>query len=204
MDPTIQSDIQAQFEASSEISLPNFLQPEKYQQVGEALKQISKCAKSWKNKGPANKRCYDVLAPLQEFHVSKNDEDIQKLNESKNIVFSCVKFLSSDATFLLMSNLTGLNFHPLATVCSEDDNDDSKSVTDAEDNSADQEEVYSNSKNSKKSGKTRLQNDVTNVSLTASTTAQKIKNENVTMDTEECLSKCSAEIRRWRQVKPYP
>ena len=58
LEPDIQAEISAKFEDSSEISLPEFLNEEKYNLVTEALKQES----SWVKKGPANQRCFETVA----------------------------------------------------------------------------------------------------------------------------------------------
>ena len=57
LEPDIQAEISAKFEESSEISLPEFLNEEKYNLVTEALKQES----SWVKKGPANQRCFETV-----------------------------------------------------------------------------------------------------------------------------------------------
>ena len=61
LDPLTQSEIQSEFENNSEISLPNFLQAEKYTKLSAALKQLSGEQVIWKTEGPANKRCIGVL-----------------------------------------------------------------------------------------------------------------------------------------------
>ena len=57
LEPDIQAEISAKFEETSEISLPEFLNEEKYDLVTEALRQES----SWAKKGPANQRCFEKL-----------------------------------------------------------------------------------------------------------------------------------------------
>lgn len=57
LDPEIQAEVSAKFEETSEISLPEFLNEDKFKLVSEALKQTS----NWKRKGPANQRCYEFV-----------------------------------------------------------------------------------------------------------------------------------------------
>ena len=57
LEPDIQAEISAKFEETSEISLPEFLNEEKYDLVTEALRQES----SWTKKGPANQRCFETV-----------------------------------------------------------------------------------------------------------------------------------------------
>ena len=170
LDPMTQSEIQTQFETNSEISLPNFLHPEKYCMIKAAFKEISETSKMWKNIGPANKRNIDILSK----------EDSIESNDCQKIVRSCMDFLSSDAVFLLLSNLTGLNLHPMAMVDSDDDSD--KEIKDEN-----TENGIQDSKNMDK-----------NIKVKSSTSSIKATNyENSTM---KCHSKCRPSARRWRQV----
>ena len=72
LEPDIQAEISAKFEETSEISLPEFLNDDKYERVSEALKQIS----SWKKKGPANQRSFEIVD-----------------HEANDIIRDCIKFL---------------------------------------------------------------------------------------------------------------
>ena len=72
LEPDIQAEISAKFEETSEISLPEFLNDDKYERVSEALKQIS----SWKKKGPANQKSFDFVD-----------------HETNDIIRDCIKFL---------------------------------------------------------------------------------------------------------------
>merc|ERR1719192_1157780 len=81
--------------------------------IKAAFKEISETSKMWKNIGPANKRNIDILS----------NEDSIESNDCQTIIRSCIDFLSSDAVFLLLSNLTGLSLHPMAMVDSDDDSD---------------------------------------------------------------------------------
>ena len=68
---------------------------------------------TWQKVGPANRRHYDVL----------EDEE-----EVSPILKECLQFLSSDAMFLFLSNVTGIKLHPLA----ESDSDSSPEESDDE------------------------------------------------------------------------
>ena len=100
LDPETQGDIQTQFEENSEISLSQFLTAELYSQVSQAL---AGQANAWRREGPADRRCYQVL-----------DGEVDTLS-------ACIRFFSSEAFFLLLSNLTGLRLHQLAPADSEDE-----------------------------------------------------------------------------------
>ena len=170
LNPMTQSEIQTQFETNSEISLPNFLHPEKYCMIKAAFKEISETSKMWKNIGPANKRNIDILS----------NEDSIESNDCQTTIRSCIDFLSSDAVFLLLSNLTGLSLHPMAMVDSDDDSD----KVDKDENT---ENGIEDSKNMDK-----------NIEVKSPTSSIKATNyENSTM---KCHSKCRPTARRWRQV----
>ncbi|KAF7703427.1 prolyl 3-hydroxylase OGFOD1 [Silurus meridionalis] len=95
MDPLYQAQVQQEFEDTSEIRLPNFLQEEKYKRVIEALQSATI---EWERRGPPNKRCY-ARAQLQNL---------------PSCLKECWDLVSSEAFFLLLSNLTGLSLHALA------------------------------------------------------------------------------------------
>uniref|UniRef100_A0A673MYX5 Prolyl 3-hydroxylase OGFOD1 n=1 Tax=Sinocyclocheilus rhinocerous TaxID=307959 RepID=A0A673MYX5_9TELE len=94
LDPCYQARVQQEFEESSEICLPSFLQEEKLRQVRSAL-QLSEI--QWERKGPPNKRCYGCV-------------DMQSV---PSCVQECWELLSSESFFILLSNLTGLRLHYL-------------------------------------------------------------------------------------------
>lgn len=73
LDPEIQAEVSAKFEETSEISLPDFLNEDKFKLVSDALRQTS----NWKRKGPANQRCYDIV-------------DYEQANQT---IQDCVRFL---------------------------------------------------------------------------------------------------------------
>jgi len=109
-DPNTQGDIQAQFEESSEINLTQFLNPEKFSLVAEALKSAEL---KWTEVGaPDKKRCYTLKEQLPE------------------VVHKCLTFFQSDPFALLLSNLTGLKLHPLAE--SDEDESDGEAATSEE------------------------------------------------------------------------
>ena len=72
LEPDIQAEISAKFEETSEISLPEFLNEDKFTLVSEAMRQVS----SWTKKGPANQRCYETIN-----------------HEAHDIIRDCIKFL---------------------------------------------------------------------------------------------------------------
>ena len=110
LNPETQVDIQSQFENSSEISLSEFLQPELYNDLCLALASHE----SWTRMGPPDRRCLDVL----------DDHD-----EVDEVIKSCLQFFTSDAFYLMLSNLTGLKLHQLAP---ESDNEEEEQEDKAE------------------------------------------------------------------------
>uniref|UniRef100_A0A8C2EJK2 2-oxoglutarate and iron-dependent oxygenase domain containing 1 n=1 Tax=Cyprinus carpio TaxID=7962 RepID=A0A8C2EJK2_CYPCA len=110
LDPRYQARVQQEFEESSEICLPSFLQEEKLRQVRSAL-QSSEI--QWEQKGPPNKRCYGCV-------------DMQSV---PSCVQECWELLSSESFFILLSNLTGLRLHYLCGDEDESENEDGKSET---------------------------------------------------------------------------
>ncbi|XP_044125949.1 prolyl 3-hydroxylase OGFOD1 [Bufo gargarizans] len=95
-----QSQIQDEFEDSSEILLKDFLKEEKFRAVCEALETRHI---DWELLGPPNRRCYK-----------------RAKGQLPDALSSCMDLLRSEAFFLLLSNLTGLKLHFLAP-----DNEDS-------------------------------------------------------------------------------
>ena len=181
LDPFTQSEIQVQFETNSEISLPNFLQPEKYCLVSAALKKVSACENSWKTVGPANKRCIDML--------NLTEDDDAEVIECQRIIKSCKEFLNSDATFLLLSNLTGLNLHPLASVDS-DENDEAGIAIENEDKADKPQSICE---------KVDLNSANMYINNLTATTSERENND--TTAELKCHSKCITSVRRWRQVR---
>ncbi|XP_054426228.1 prolyl 3-hydroxylase OGFOD1 isoform X2 [Pteronotus mesoamericanus] len=109
MDHQIQ--IQEEFEEQSEILLKDFLKPEKFAAVCEALE---KGDVRWSSRGPPNKRFYE------------------KAEESTlpDVLRDCMTLFRSEALFLLLSNFTGLRLHFLAP-SEEDETEDTASAPDS-------------------------------------------------------------------------
>ncbi|XP_063044717.1 prolyl 3-hydroxylase OGFOD1 isoform X2 [Engraulis encrasicolus] len=103
-----QIEIQTTFQESSEVCLKNFLKTERIQEIRNAL-QLAEI--QWITKGPANKRHYEYA----------------EMGSLPPCVQECWELLSSEAFFLLLSNLSGLKLHPLAenNDSSEDEEEDS-------------------------------------------------------------------------------
>ncbi|NXG44810.1 OGFD1 hydroxylase, partial [Psilopogon haemacephalus] len=95
LDMDSQAQIQEEFEERSEILLKDFLKKEKYQLLCEALQNK---AIQWSKRGPSNKRLYEAA------------EEESLPEELKGFL----RFLHSEALFLLLSNFTGLKLHFLA------------------------------------------------------------------------------------------
>ena len=108
LEPETQGEIQAQFEENSEISLAQFLTGEQYSRVSQALagREVS-----WRREGPADRRCCHVLG-------GEGGEG----GESSPSLSAALRFFSSQPFLLLLSNLTGLRLHPLAS--SQEDSED--------------------------------------------------------------------------------
>lgn len=102
LDVNTQSEVQSKFEETSEISLPNFLRKEKFDQVCEALRGNTQ----WILTGlPDRKRCQ------------------QSKGEGSPVLQSCLAFFRSEPLFLMLANLTGLKLHELAPDDSDDEED---------------------------------------------------------------------------------
>ncbi|XP_056382243.1 prolyl 3-hydroxylase OGFOD1 isoform X1 [Hyla sarda] len=95
-----QSQIQEEFEESSEILLKDFLKEEKFRAVCSALETHNI---DWELLGPPNRRCYKKAK-----------------GELPDALSACMELLQSEAFFLFLSNLSGLKLHFLAP-----DNEDS-------------------------------------------------------------------------------
>lgn len=98
---SVQKEIREKFERDSEIELHNFLQENKYEEVMRKLME-DEGGKHWTTEHVVfNKRNYKKLV-----------SDAADLPPSSPLV-TCRELFSSEAMFLLLSQLTGLNFHPL-------------------------------------------------------------------------------------------
>ncbi|KAM5263221.1 prolyl 3-hydroxylase OGFOD1 isoform 2-T2 [Ctenodactylus gundi] len=94
LDMEYQAQIQEEFEERSEILLKEFLKPEKFEKVCEALEKEVE----WSICGPPNKRFYERAEESQ----------------LPDILKGCMTLFRSEALFLLLSNFTGLKLHFLA------------------------------------------------------------------------------------------
>ncbi|XP_075432994.1 prolyl 3-hydroxylase OGFOD1 [Ascaphus truei] len=90
-----QARIQEEFEERSEILLKDFLKPDKFHAVCAALETQSI---GWELCGPPNRRCYERAG-----------------GDLPDVLARCMELLRSEAIFLLLSNLTGLRLHFLAS-----------------------------------------------------------------------------------------
>ncbi|CAL4121599.1 unnamed protein product, partial [Meganyctiphanes norvegica] len=106
LDPWTQKEIKTKFQKDSQIELEQFLAEDKYEALLEAIKLKDL---KWHYEGPANKRHYEVT----------------KANKAGELVRECLKFLRSEAVFLIFSQLTGLRLHKLAPPDSEDEEEKS-------------------------------------------------------------------------------
>ncbi|KAM9460902.1 prolyl 3-hydroxylase OGFOD1 [Clarias gariepinus] len=165
MDPLYQAQVQQEFEETSEIRLPNFLQEEKYQQVVEALRSAEV---QWERRGPPNKRCY---ARAQQQNLP-------------SCVKECWDLLSSEAFFLLLSNMTGLKLHALAAGDDESDTEEQDGQSEGRDG---QSEGRGGQSNTDERGDERNEPDVQGPSSSSSSLETKPKGPPV----------CVGELRRW-------
>ncbi len=157
LDPGNQLQIRENFEENSEISLPNFLAEEPHRNLCDLLRgqeDGGESTLSWLSQGPANKCHYEYA------EESSMPPPLKR----------CLHFFRSDAMFLLLSNLTGLKLHPLATV-SDDEEDEEKNEKDGEIPRAgsSQDSGSGSSKSKSKSDDARKESD----------------------------PRCSSELRRW-------
>ncbi|XP_078527691.1 prolyl 3-hydroxylase OGFOD1 [Lissotriton helveticus] len=109
LDVESQARVQEEFEESSEILLKDFLKLDKFQEVCQALANEDIMLRT---RGPPNKRCYEQA-----------EED-----QLPEILKKCSELLQSEAMFLLLSNLTGLKLHFLASSDSDDEENEGSAV----------------------------------------------------------------------------
>uniref|UniRef100_A0A8C9A0V8 2-oxoglutarate and iron dependent oxygenase domain containing 1 n=1 Tax=Prolemur simus TaxID=1328070 RepID=A0A8C9A0V8_PROSS len=168
LDMDYQVQIQEEFEESSEILLKEFLKPEKFAKVCEALE---KGDVEWSSRGPPNKRFYE------------------KAEESKlpDILKDCMELFRSEALFLLLSNFTGLKLHFLAP--SEEDEIDDKKEEAAASPAASTEEGTSHSSS-------EPENNQAAVSNSSQQTGPE-PDENETKK-EVSVPTCQGELRHWK------
>ncbi|XP_069757151.1 prolyl 3-hydroxylase OGFOD1 isoform X2 [Narcine bancroftii] len=173
MNMTTQADIQEQFEEKSEILLKNFFRKEKFQMVCEAL---SDPKIKWKRRGPANKRCYDQA-----------EED-----GLPDILAKCMKLFCSEATFLLLSNFTGLKLHFLAA--SGDDNREEDGQQDELEISGGNEHACSSTGKDEKSDSTHPEGNKTG-GVTIETTEKATRGDS---PPKPGVPVCCGELRQWK------
>uniref|UniRef100_A0A096NII0 2-oxoglutarate and iron dependent oxygenase domain containing 1 n=1 Tax=Papio anubis TaxID=9555 RepID=A0A096NII0_PAPAN len=169
LDMDYQVQIQEEFEESSEILLKEFLKPEKFAKVCEALEHGDV---EWSSRGPPNKRFYE------------------KAEESKlpEILKECMKLFRSEALFLLLSNFTGLKLHFLAPSEEEEMND--KKEEEAADST---EEGTSHSPPEPENNQTAISNN----SQQNNDQTDPEPEENETKK-ESSVPTCQGELRRWK------
>uniref|UniRef100_G1QNI9 2-oxoglutarate and iron dependent oxygenase domain containing 1 n=1 Tax=Nomascus leucogenys TaxID=61853 RepID=G1QNI9_NOMLE len=169
LDMDYQVQIQEEFEESSEILLKEFLKPEKFAKVCEALERGDL---EWSSQGPPNKRFYE------------------KAEESKlpEILKECMKLFRSEALFLLLSNFTGLKLHFLAP--SEEDEMNDKKEAEAADIT---EEGTSHSPSEPENNQTAISSN----SQQSNEQTDPEPEENETKK-ESSVPMCQGELRHWK------
>ncbi|XP_058296986.1 prolyl 3-hydroxylase OGFOD1 isoform X3 [Hylobates moloch] len=169
LDMDYQVQIQEEFEESSEILLKEFLKPEKFAKVCEALEHGDV---EWSSQGPPNKRFYE------------------KAEESKlpEILKECMKLFRSEALFLLLSNFTGLKLHFLAP--SEEDEKNDKKEAEATDIT---EEGTSHSPSEPENNQTAISSN----SQQSNEQTDPEPEENETKK-ESSVPMCQGELRHWK------
>uniref|UniRef100_A0A2I2Y8T6 2-oxoglutarate and iron dependent oxygenase domain containing 1 n=1 Tax=Gorilla gorilla gorilla TaxID=9595 RepID=A0A2I2Y8T6_GORGO len=169
LDMDYQVQIQEEFEESSEILLKEFLKPEKFTKVCEALEHGDV---EWSSRGPPNKRFYE------------------KAEESKlpEILKECMKLFRSEALFLLLSNFTGLKLHFLAP-SEEDEMNDKKEAETADIT----EEGTSHSPPEPENNQTAISNN----SQQSNEQTDPEPEENETKK-ESSVPMCQGELRHWK------
>lgn len=170
LDMDYQAQIQEEFEESSEILLKEFLKPEKFAKVCEALEKEDV---KWSSRGPPNKRFYE-----------KADEstlpDILKL---------CMELFRSEAMFLLLSNFTGLKLHFLAP-SEEDETDDKKEGEAAS--------VANNSEEGTSQSSSEPENEAAISNNSQQTDGQiESQSEEKEAKKESSVPTCQGELRHW-------
>ncbi|XP_030059563.1 LOW QUALITY PROTEIN: prolyl 3-hydroxylase OGFOD1 [Microcaecilia unicolor] len=109
LDMKLHVQVQEEFAERSEILLKDFLKLEKFKEVCEILKKENL---EWKIRGPPNKRFYETAE-----------------GRLPDVLRDCMELFHSEAMFLLLSNLTGLKLHFLA---SDNDEEETAEIMDAE------------------------------------------------------------------------
>ncbi|XP_039736856.1 prolyl 3-hydroxylase OGFOD1 [Pteropus medius] len=172
LDMDYQIQIQEEFEERSEILLKEFLKPEKFAEVCEALE---KGDVKWNSRGPPNKRFYE------------------KAEESTlpDTLKDCMALFRSEALFLLLSNFTGLRLHFLAP-SEEDEIEDTKEEEAASASDGTEEGTsYSSSEPEKN------QAAISNNSQKSNEQTDPEPGENEA-EKESSVPTCQGELRHWK------
>ncbi|XP_010986753.3 prolyl 3-hydroxylase OGFOD1 [Camelus dromedarius] len=167
-----QGQIQEEFEETSEILLKEFLKPEKFAEVCEALE---KGDVEWSSRGPPNKRFYE-----------KAEE-----NGLPDVLKDCMALFRSEAMFLLLSNFTGLRLHFLAP--SEEDEVEDKNEGEAASAADNTEEGTSHSSSEPE----KCQAAVSNKSQPSSEQTDPEPEEDEAKK-ESSIPTCQGELRHWK------
>lgn len=172
LDMDYQIQIQDEFEERSEILLKEFLKPEKFAEVCEALE---KGDVKWSSRGPPNKRFYE------------------KAEESTlpDALKDCMALFRSEALFLLLSNFTGLQLHFLAP-SEEDEVEDTK---EGEASSAPESTEEETSCSSSKPKSTQVVNGYNSQQSSEQTDPEPAENE---AQKESSVPTCQGELRHWK------
>ena len=157
--------------------------------VSASLKKVSSSQKLWETVGPANKRCCDLLQLVLE-----DEPDNTELLECQRIIASCKEFLNSDAMFLLLSNITGLNLHPLASVDNEENSENEG------DSLNDMPNQTMNANIKKLQSNLNTKEGVLNSTNSKVTISEPVDIDSTSIEELKCHSKSIATVRRWRQV----
>lgn len=171
LDMDYQVQIQDEFEERSEILLKEFLKPEKFAEVCEALE---KGDVEWSSRGPPNKRFYE------------------KAEESTlpKILKDCMELFRSEPLFLLLSNFTGLKLHFLAP--SEDDEVEDKKEGEAASAADSTEEGTSHSSSEPENNEVAISNNRQQSSEQTDPEPEECKAEK-----ESSVPTCQGELRHW-------
>uniref|UniRef100_A0A5F9CY26 2-oxoglutarate and iron dependent oxygenase domain containing 1 n=1 Tax=Oryctolagus cuniculus TaxID=9986 RepID=A0A5F9CY26_RABIT len=169
LDMDYQAQIQEEFEESSEILLKEFLKPEKFAKVCEALEKEDV---KWSSRGPPNKRFYEA--------DESTLPDILKL---------CMELFRSEAMFLLLSNFTCMKLHFLAP-SEEDETDDKKEGEAAS--------VANNSEEGTSQSSSEPENEAAISNNSQQTDGQiESQSEEKEAKKESSVPTCQGELRHW-------
>nr|XP_012379899.1 prolyl 3-hydroxylase OGFOD1 isoform X5 [Dasypus novemcinctus] len=172
LDMDYQVQIQEEFEERSEILLKEFLKPEKFAKICEALE---KGDVGWNSRGPPNKRFYE------------------KAEESKlpDVLKDCMNLFRSEALFLLLSNFTGLKLHFLAP--SEEDEVEDREEGEAASAADSTEEGTSYNSSEAENNQAAISNNSEKSNIKINSEPE----ENEAKD-ESSVPTCQGELRHWK------